>query len=133
MWRRLQEPGNASAARHYVSSADVYMWDKYPCRDSTPGWHAVAGQPFGGPDFASFPAEMRDAGSVVAPQFRAFWFVMQGSIISSATDHGHYCNASKCWSAGWRECVPIELRNQIYAGLLSEFHHSLGKPVSAVL
>ena len=43
---------------------------------------------------------------------------MQGSIIDSAAGHGHWCNATKCWSAGWRECFQSELRNQIYAGLL---------------
>ena len=117
----LQEPGNASAASHYNNSVDVYMWDKYPCQDSTPGWHAVAGPPFAGAEFASFPWQMRNAGNLVAPQFRSFWFVMQGSIIDSATDHGHYCNASKCWSAGWRECSQIELRNQIFAALLCAF------------
>lgn len=114
----LQEPGNTSVVSHYNKSVDIYMWDKYPCRDSVPGWHAVAGTPFGGSDFASFPAQMRNV-RTVAPQFKSFWFVMQGSIIDSAEDHGHWCNASKCWSAGWRECYELELRNQVYAGLLS--------------
>ena len=43
---------------------------------------------------------------------------MQGSIIDSAADHGHWCNATNFWSAGWRECFQPEMRNQIYAGLL---------------
>jgi hypothetical protein len=41
---------------------------------------------------------------------------MQGSIVDSAADHGHYCNTTKCWSAGWRECIRPELRHQVYAG-----------------
>jgi hypothetical protein len=114
----LQEPGNASAAQHYNRSVDVYMWDKYPCHNSVPGWHAVPYPPFGGDDFASFPSEMRAVGNSIAPQFQSFWFVMQGSIIASAEDHGHSCNATKCWSAGWRECYPPELRYQVWAGLL---------------
>ena len=114
----LQEPGNASAAQHYNRSVDVYMWDKYPCHNSVPGWHAVPYPPFGGDDFASFPSEMRAVGNSIAPQFRSFWFVMQGSIIASAEDHGHSCNATKCWSAGWRECYPSELRYHVWAGLL---------------
>ena len=43
----------------------------------------------------------------------------QGSIIVSAAEHGHYCNASKCWSAGWRECARTELRYQIWSSLLA--------------
>jgi hypothetical protein len=69
----LQEPGNASAAAHYNSSVGTYMWDTYPCRDTAPGWHSVPGQPFAGPDFATFPSEMRAVGSLVAPQFQSFW------------------------------------------------------------
>jgi hypothetical protein len=119
---RLQLAGNASHARAYNRSVDVYMFDYYPCRCSSPGWHArcnVQRNLFSGPDFAAFPAEIRAVWQSVAPQFRDFWMVLQGSIIASAADHGHFCNATKCWSAGWRECALPEVRYQLYAALLA--------------
>eukprot|EP01052_Picozoa_sp_SAG31_P006380 SAG31_NODE_293_length_18292_cov_8.779586_6_plen_487_part_00 len=115
---RLQQPGNASHASNYNSSVDVYALDVYPCR-CTPGWHSSPSPLFGGDAFSEFPAQIRDAGQLVAPQFHSFWMVLQGSLIDSAADHDHYCNSSKCWSAGWRECAPLEIRYQLYAAMLS--------------
>eukprot|EP01051_Picozoa_sp_SAG22_P004765 SAG22_NODE_264_length_13353_cov_34.575298_1_plen_978_part_00 len=114
----LQQPGNASKAGDYNRSVNTYMFDDYPCRCS-PGWHSRPLPAFGGPDFARFPAAMRQVGGAIAPAFDSFWAVLQGSIIDSAYDHGHYCNATKCWSAGWRLCSAAELRYQVFAALLA--------------
>ena len=45
----LQAPGNNNAS-HYNGTADVYMFDDYPCRCS-PGWHPRPGNAFAGDDF----------------------------------------------------------------------------------
>jgi hypothetical protein len=114
----LEEPGNASKVRNYNGSVDTYMFDTYPCM-CTPGWHSRPGPLFGGAAFASFPSQMRSVGSGVAPQFDRFWMVLQGSVIDTAADHNHSCTTAKCWSAGWRECAAVELRNQVYAAVLA--------------
>ena len=54
----LQEPANHNAS-HYNNTADIFMFDDYPCRCS-PGWHPQPGLPFAGDDFeqvwAPFPS-----------------------------------------------------------------------------
>ena len=92
------------------------------------GWHSQPGPLFGGDGWASYGSQMRAVGAAVAPQFKRanWWYVMQGSVIDSAADHNHWCNAThwrddshKCWSAGWRLCAQPEVRLQIWSVLLS--------------
>ena len=92
------------------------------------GWHSQPGPLFGGDGWASYGSQMRAVGAAVAPQFKRanWWYVMQGSVIDSAADHNHWCNAThwrddahKCWSAGWRLCAQPEVRLQLWSVLLS--------------